>query len=135
MIWNAFCCCHYSWNQEIKKRKLHTILIDCYIFIAATVFVAGCAGTYHGIPYSSVKIFWTAPNCSYQELGTIAEEDEDYDDLIENLQLRVLELGGNAIIVLKENGAKQGSALVLNGVAGAEYSEKKGIVAMAIKLP
>lgn len=67
---------------------------------------------------SKVQIFFKAPpDTQYTIIGTIAGSDEDYDDLIEDLQERTLKMGGNAFIVINQNSNYESSAMV-GGVSG-----------------
>lgn len=112
-------------------------------FIATLIFfcLIGCAGTLQRIRYTSedlqkVRIFTTAPNGNYPILGTIAETDEYYDDLIEDLQKRALEMGGNALIIVQQGKKGNGGEIVGTSslVVGSGGDEEFYILANVIKI-
>ena len=79
-----------------------------------------CASTLYDLSddaLAKIQIFFSPPNATYEVIGTIAGSDEDYDDLIEDLQERTIKMGGNAFIVINQNSNSESSAMV-GGVSG-----------------
>lgn len=104
--------------------------------LCVLLFLVGCAHTQQLAPsITTVRVYFEPPQFAYQEIGTIAEEDEDYDDLIENLQSRALEMGGNAVLVTSRATGKESGLLGVNGILGAEEHSKHAVVAVVIRIP
>jgi hypothetical protein len=53
---------------------------------------------------AQVQILWTEPNKEYDMLGDIFESNDNMEDLFDHLQTRALKMGGNAIIVTRDEG-------------------------------
>jgi hypothetical protein len=84
------------------------------------IVTLNCAPSLHNTSetkLANIQILFSPPNAPYEVIGTIAGSDEDYEDLIEDLQERTIKMGGNAFIVINQNRNSESSSMV-GGVSG-----------------
>ncbi len=68
----------------------------------------GCAATTK-LKASDCKVYQSPPSMEYIEVGTFAYSDEDYGNVIETLQKRVINAGGNAMIIQNDDKSSEHS--------------------------
>ena len=119
--------------MKILKRKI----IEIKIITIVLLLICSCAST-RFTQLASVMVYTEAPSFKYEALGTIAGYDEDYSDLIEELQARALKMGGNALIIKQQGKNLTGSSAVVGTesavVGGGSSNEKIYILATVIKV-
>lgn len=88
---------------------------------------------------AKIQIFFEPPDAPFTVIGTIAGDDDDYEELIEDLQERTIEMGGNAFIVINQNKGRE-SSTVITGVAdgavvgASSDNDKTNYLVQVIKL-
>ena len=109
------------------------------IFCTATINCAPSLYNTSEAALSKIQIFFEPPDAPFTVIGTIAGSDDDYNDLIEDLQKRTIEMGGNAFIVINQNKNRESSGMI-GGVSGGAIigtssdSEETNYLVQVIKL-
>ena len=102
----------------MSEKTIHKFIKFSPIFIIMVLI--NCASSLYNTSeteLAKIQIFFEPPDAPFTIIGTIAGSDEDYDDLIEDLQERTIKMGGNAFIVINQNSNSESSSMV-GGVSG-----------------